>query len=102
MYLQVAIDGAECRMEQFRRRERQLVALTRCSRLPRAAAIQSLSRTPGAAKLLIEVVRNACAQCTRPRLIRRDQPLAGGFYKEHLFGIEKEICRAGGFRSCRA
>src|SRR5882724_12301600 len=95
MRAEFAIDGAERRMKEFRRCERQLITLGRCSRLPWTASIQPLARAPGAAQLLIEIVGNPGAQSTRPRLVRRDQPLARGLDEEHLRGIEEEIGRLG-------
>src|SRR5258706_9544827 len=95
MRAELAIDGSEGRMKEFRRRERQLITLARCSRLPWTASIQPLARAPGSAQLLIEIVGNPGAQSTRPRLVRRDQPLAGSLDEEHLRGIEEEIGRLG-------
>src|ERR1700686_3603992 len=89
--VEVAVDGAQRRMKEFRRRERQLIALRRRSRLPWAASIQPLARSPRAAQLLVEIIGNPGAQCSRPRLVRGDQPLAGGLDKEHLRGVEEEV-----------
>src|SRR6266851_4616681 len=95
MRVEVAIDGAQRRMKELRRRERQLIALSRRSRLPWAASIQPLARAPRAAQLLIEIIGNPGTQCTRPRLIRGDQPFAGRLDKEHFGGVEEEVGRLG-------
>src|ERR1700722_16844058 len=107
MRVEVAIEGTQRGMEEFCRRERQLVTLRRRSRLPRTASIQPLARTPCATQLFIEVVGNPGRECARPRLIRGDQPLTGCLYEEYFLGIKKEVgCLGGlwgvrGLRRCR-
>src|SRR6267378_2083620 len=93
--VEVAIDGAQRRMKELRRRERQLITLRRRSRLPWAAPIQPLAGAPGAAELLVQIIGNPGSQCTRPRLVRGDQPLAGRLDEEHLRGVEEEVGGVG-------
>src|SRR5258707_3350914 len=93
--VEVAIDGAQRRMKELRRRERQLIALRRRSLLPWAASIQPLARAPRAAQLLIEIIGNPGTHCAGPGLVGGDQPLAGRLDKQHFGGVEEEVSRLG-------
>src|SRR5258708_38412854 len=99
--VEVAIDGAQRRMKELRRRERQLIALRRRSLLPWAASIQPLARAPRAAQLLIEIIGNPGTHCAGPGLVGGDQPLAGRLDKQHLGGVEQEGGRLGGLGNVR-
>src|ERR1700733_2435167 len=89
--LELPMNGAQCRMKEFRRRERQLVSLGRSSGRPRPASVQPLPGAPCAAELPVEKVANTGVDGARSRLIRRDQTLAGGLDEEHFLGIEEQV-----------
>src|SRR5258708_25357366 len=93
--VEVAIDGAQRRMKELRRRERQLIALRRRSLLPWAASIQPLARAPRAAQLLIEIIGNPGTHCAGPGLIGGDQALAVRLHKQLLGVVVEQVSPIG-------
>src|SRR3984957_13925859 len=96
--VQVAADGAQAGVKKLAGREGQLITLRRRSRLPWTAAVQTLTRAPRTAQLLIEIIGNPGPEGSRSQLVRRYQPLARGLDEKHLIGIEEKINR---FARCR-
>ena len=80
-------------MEEFGRREGQLVALARRTRLPRTAAVEPLARAPGAGQLLVDVVRNAGFECARPIGRRRESDARRRLDERGFLVVEKQIGR---------
>src|SRR6185503_2012070 len=85
------VDGADRVAEQLSRRERQLIALARRSRLPRTAAVEPLAGAPRAAELLVDVIRHARFERARSGLVLRNQSSDRGFDERGFRRIEVHI-----------
>ena len=85
------VDCTQRGSEQFRRREGELVALTRCSGLPRTVAVKSLASTPRTRELLIDEIWDASLKRAGPLVVFGDQTCYCGLDEGGLVIVEKQI-----------
>src|SRR5262249_2050983 len=91
--LELGVDRRNRGAEQFGRREGQLVALAWRTLLPRPAAIETFAGAPGAAELLVDVVRDPRFARTRPLIVGRNQARNRCLDEGRLVAVEEEVGR---------